>query len=260
MITVFSVWIAAYLANPSGNWIKVSLASLAAALVAAGANTINDYYDVEVDRINKPQRPLPAGDISVSVALKTAWIEFMVGIFLSFLVTAAIGLMTLVIAALLFWYSYSLKKSGLLGNMLVSFICGLTFIYGALVVGNLREGLFPAMFAFLFHLGREVVKTMQDIPGDASHGIRTFPLRRGKRDALILLRGLFFLLAIFTFIPFAIHWYSLHYFLIVLFGIYPVLLATGFFLKQNDSPRRIGFFSNLIKADMIIGLIALYFR
>jgi len=260
LITILSVWIAAYLANPSSGWFWVGLASLAAAFIAAGANTINDYYDVEADRINKPQRPLPAGEISASRAFGTAWIEFIVGILLGFLVSVEIGLITLVIAALLFWYSYSLKKTGLSGNMLVSFICGFTFIYGALVAGNIREGYFPAIFAVLFHLGREILKAMQDIPGDVSRGIRTFPLKWGRGSALRLLRGLFSLLAVFTFIPFAIHWYSLNYFLIVLMGIYPVLLITAFNLKKDDSPRRIGFFSNLIKADMVIGLIALYFK
>ena len=113
-------------------------------------------------------------------------------------------------------------------------------------------------FAFFFHLGREILKDIQDIEGDTRAGAITFPIKYGVQKSLILIMIDFILLVILTVIPYIFKIYSGIYFLIICVGIFPVLIYVLQSSFRNPAPDRIGFLSNLLKADMIIGLLAIY--
>jgi geranylgeranylglycerol-phosphate geranylgeranyltransferase len=160
----------------------------------------------------------------------------------------------------MYFYSYRLKRTVLWGNFTVSFATALAFIYGGLSVGHLQETFFPAAFAFLFHFGREVLKDIQDMEGDRDVGAVTFPLKYGVSLSIKLISVIFILLVLLTAIPYILSIYGLYYFLIICLGIYPVLLFVLYKAKKDHEPKTLGYLSNLLKADMLIGLLAIYVK
>lgn len=89
--------------------------------IAGAAMVTNDYFDIEVDRINHPQRPLPSGRISINEILILTGLFTFAG----FITAAILGLVTLIFAVLV-WiiaisYNWKFKENGLWGNMMVGF-------------------------------------------------------------------------------------------------------------------------------------------
>ncbi|MFA4923201.1 MAG: UbiA family prenyltransferase, partial [Ignavibacteriaceae bacterium] len=122
-ITFLSVMVAGFIC--SGNQdvaAKLFFASLAAAFIAASANIINDYFDIEIDKINRPERILASGKMALRTAFILYFCFILGGIVLSFFVNAAAILIVFGSAILTFYYSYKFKKIPLLGNTLVAFM------------------------------------------------------------------------------------------------------------------------------------------
>lgn len=131
------------------------LAGIAGLFSAAGGNVINDYFDIEIDRINRPDRALPSNIISPNCAL----IVYSIYIIASLLVASLIGLIPFGIVALaniiLFFYSKNLKRVPLIGNITVAFFTGLAFVFGGVAATNPLSAIIPAIFAFLVNLIRK---------------------------------------------------------------------------------------------------------
>ncbi|MDG6996303.1 MAG: UbiA family prenyltransferase, partial [Nitrososphaerota archaeon] len=155
----------------------------------------NDVYDLDVDRVNQPGRPLPSGTISV----KSAW-TFAIFLLLAGLVaSAALGLGNFVIAALFaligWFYNFKGKKMGMIGNSLVALSLAIPYIYGSVALQNyaVNLGYLLALTSFLAGLGREVLKGIADVEGDRIRNIRTVAITRGVRSARFLTAFLFLL-------------------------------------------------------------------
>ncbi|MCB0282089.1 MAG: geranylgeranylglycerol-phosphate geranylgeranyltransferase [Calditrichaeota bacterium] len=253
-----SVLIAASISAQFTLDIKVLLAILAAALITAAANIINDIFDIEIDKINKPERVLAAGLISV----KSARIAFLV-FNITGLVAAFSGGWDLFFIAffaelLLYFYSYYFKRTILMGNIVVSLITGLAFIFGAAAVDDWKVGIVPAIFAFLFHLGRELIKDLQDVDGDLANEAVTFPGQFGKKASLILINLIFAFLSAFLTVPYFINLYSVAYLYVVIPGVSIVLVFVSVLLWFKNDVLWLGKISMLLKVDMFIGLIAIF--
>jgi len=163
-----------------------------AALIIAGAvflitgagNVINDYYDRQIDAINRPDRPQTAFYYSIAL--------FAAGCILAGLA----GRICLVIAAfnsiLLFFYARNLKATPILGNLSVSYLTGSTFLFGGAVAGfmGLLANQVPFGLSFLASMSREIAKDIEDMEGDRQGGARTLPILAGERAAAAL-AGLF---------------------------------------------------------------------
>ncbi len=233
------------------------LASIAAGCIAAGANVINDIFDVEIDRINKPYRPIA----SQNVNLKTAWILFFIlygsGLILAAYCGWALFIIALMNAVLLFFYSYKLKGTILLGNLVVSFTSAVTFIHGGLTVNDATVGLFPFLFAFCFHLGREIIKDMQDIKGDLRYDAVTFPGKYGFTKSIFLVNIIFTVLLILTFMPYIFNIYNISYLFLVIFGVDTVLILVSILLWYRNDRKMLGKLSHLLKLDMLIGILSI---
>lgn len=225
--------------------------------MTAGANIINDIYDVELDRINKPGRPLPAGKITTG----TAWQYFVISYFFALLGAAFCGWKMLAIAVLigllLAGYGIYFKRTVLAGNVVVSLSSAMAFIYGALAVDDWEAGIVPAAFAFFFHFGREVIKDMQDVPGDRANNVVTFPGLYGNRPSVVLINIIFLILIILTFIPYILSIYGTGYLLIVVPGVDLVLAFTIISLWFRQDAVFLGRLSHLLKIDMFVGLMAI---
>jgi len=258
LISMISIFVAAFITGTLHPAINVLLACVSGGLIAAGANTINDYFDLEIDRINKPKRPLVAGKLSSSQAVIIALFEFAIGSLLALFIGLLAFIIAFSISLLLFFYSYRLKRLPLIGNLAVSFSTGMAFIYGGIAVHRVVETLIPAIFAFFYHFGREIIKDIQDREGDTSEKARTFPIIYGNRLSLILTTLNFALLTVLVFLPFLFGWYGIKYILVILFGVYPVIFFSVWSMWRNQTPGNLGFISNLLKADMLVGLLAIY--
>jgi geranylgeranylglycerol-phosphate geranylgeranyltransferase len=258
LISMLSIFMAAFITGTISPLSKVLLACFSGGIIMAASNTMNDYFDLDIDRVNRPKRPLVSGKLSPLFALRLAQLEFVVGIVLGLFISFTAFLIALSISSLIIIYSYKLKRMPLIGNLLVGFATGMAFIYGGVAVNRIRETVVPAVFSFFYHFGREIIKDVQDMQGDAAGHARTFPLVYGEKAALQLTTLNFIFLILLLPIPYLIRWYNLNYLIIILLGICPVLLYALYSIWKDKSPDNLGRISTLLKADMPIGLLAIY--
>jgi geranylgeranylglycerol-phosphate geranylgeranyltransferase len=174
---------------------------LTAFLLLAGTMVFNDIQDVQVDRVNSPDRPIPSGRVSIRQASALS-IVFSTLALISALVLGLLTFLTALAAlSLMAYYNTRGKRTGLLGNAVVSFNVALPFFFGGLAVNNLRPLLFIFfLLAFLANTAREVAKGITDIAGDSSKGILTIAVTRGPRRAAQLAAGLFVIAVLLSFL------------------------------------------------------------
>ncbi|HIH45320.1 MAG TPA: UbiA family prenyltransferase [Candidatus Methanoperedenaceae archaeon] len=165
--------------------LPVLLGFLIAVIFGMGGNAINDYFDVESDRINHPERPIPSGRLERKHALYFSLILFAISFVLSLILSFVAGYAVFIVvaAALLLQVAYELrfKREKLIGNFLIGFQTALAFIFGGILVGNTVLTGLIALAAFLSIAGREIVKDIEDMEGDRDKV--TLPKRIGKAKA-----------------------------------------------------------------------------
>lgn len=238
---------------------KIILVSLSAALIAAAGNIVNDIYDIETDKVSHPNRVLAQGLLSKKEAVFLYNFFNVIAIILASRISDYLIVIVLFTIILLYVYSAYLKKLPLVGNIVIAFITGLAFIYGGFAADNTNGAIVLAVFAFLINLIREIVKDIQDIEGDSKLSFKTFPILYGiKKSKKIIL--LFTILLIgFTFYPFITQLYKIEYFLIVMIFVNPLLLLSLKILFDMKKENRYKIVSNILKINMILGLIAIWF-
>ncbi|HDR72919.1 MAG TPA: geranylgeranylglycerol-phosphate geranylgeranyltransferase [Methanoculleus sp.] len=149
----------------------------------AGGNVINDYYDREIDRINRPDRPIPSGAITPAAARAYSGALFLAAIGLS-IFTNYLCMTLAVVNSLLLWaYAARLKKVPLAGNLAVSYLAASIFLFGGARAGidGLLQNVPLAGIVVLAMLSRELLKDAEDVEGDAEGGARTLPVIVGVR-------------------------------------------------------------------------------
>jgi len=160
--------------------------------LVAASMVINDFCDKDIDAINEPSRPIPSGLIKPEEALVFAAVLTAIGFVAAFLTNTANALATSLcfMTAIISWmvsvaYATVGKRTGLLGNFLVSACVAIPFIYGSLAVTNRIElnVLIFASMAFLSNTGREITKGIVDVRGDRTRSIQTLAVRYGKKTA-----------------------------------------------------------------------------
>jgi len=231
---------------------ELALALLSAMGLGAAGNTANDLWDVEADRVNKPLRPLVSGALSREVALWIGGVAGGLGLLCAWLAgptVFAIGLPALVA---MLAYSPLLKPRPVLGNVVVAVLGSLPLVYGAGAVGDWRAGLVPFWLAALLHAGREIVKDLEDIPGDLAARRRTIPIAWGRRAGFVAAA-----VPLVVFVPVALApWLTGSYG--VRYGSIAVLVSVGVgavaarLLSEQIGGARAG-----LKLAMALGLLAL---
>lgn len=235
---------------------EAMLGSLSAALLMAGTMAINDYYDIEIDRINRPDRPLPSGAITPNQAIGVGLGTSAVG-----LATAAlISVGNLAIAAfalsLMIYYNTRGKKSGLFGNVLVSICIGLPFIFGGAAVGKVTLVLiFFSATSFTANLGREVTKGIMDVEGDRLRIIRTVAVVRGSKTASRLAAALYLVAVGLSLAPSVLQMVNMGYLPIVLVSDVGFVSSSVSLLRQHDKDNA-GRIKSRVMIWMLIGLLA----
>lgn len=237
---------------------KLFLACLSATLIAGGGNTINDVFDLEIDKINRPFRPLPKGLLSVQQGIIYSIFLFLLGIFLSNWIHVYALIIACFCSCLLFLYSWKLKKTVLWGNLTVALLGALAFIYGGVAVGNIQTPLWVGLFAFLFHWAREIMKDIEDIPGDKASGIQTLPIRYGIPTAMAWITGILLVLIGCTLLPYFLKHFSLAYLVTVLVTVDMILIGIIICMWKNPTPSHLGKLALLMKWDMFAGLLSVF--
>jgi geranylgeranylglycerol-phosphate geranylgeranyltransferase len=169
---------------------EVAAAVAATWLATAAGNTINDYFDREIDAVNEPDRPIPRGAVSPRGALAFSLAMFGLAILLAVtLPPLAIGIAVVNLAALLA-YTEFLKPLPGAGNAVVAYLGGSTFLFGGAAVGNVEPAAVLFALAALSTLSREIIKDVEDVEGDREEGLNTLPIAVGKRRSLLVAAAL----------------------------------------------------------------------
>lgn len=238
--------------------LNVLLAAFSAALAAASGNIINDIYDIEIDKINRPLRPLPSGKITEKEAYTLYFVLLILSISFSLIISYLAFIIVIISDLLLLLYAKYLKRIPLIGNITVAFLTGMVFIFGGVVVENPVAAIVPAVFAFLINLIREIVKDMQDFEGDEKVGVKTIPVKFGFQKSKFIILFISLALILYTLYPFISQLYRVEYFIVVMVIVNPILVYCLKILIEDHASKNLNKISNLLKLSMVFGLIAIF--
>ncbi len=249
--------------------LNIFLTFFTALFLEASTFALNDYYDLEIDRINKrTDRPLVRGDISPKTALYLFYFLFPLGLVCSFFVNMTCFIIALVTALISVLYDVKMKKIKLIGNFYIAYIMAIPFVFGgATVLGNSAfsfEAMNPAIYivaliAFLAGAGREIMKDVMDFEGDLTKGVKSFPRYIGIRVSNSI-AAVFYILAIaLSFLPFFLTGFGVYYqniiYFILVFITDTMLLSTSLQLVMKKQPN-LKFHRKYTLLAIFIGLLA----
>ncbi len=253
---------------------------LASVLIAAAGYIINDYFDLNIDRINKPDK------LVVETVIKRRWtiiwhlalsiIGVLIGVYVDWKTSVRfLGLANLACVVLLFVYSISLKKKLLAGNILISLLTAWTVLvitwcelnHLARVQANfdaekiIKLTFVYGGFAFIISLIREVIKDMEDIEGDRRYGCKTMPIVWGlnvsKTFTAVWLVVLIAAIGIIQAYVLRLGWWWS-----CMYSVLLIILPLGWILKQLFKAQTAADFhklSSMVKLVMLTGILSIIF-
>ncbi len=253
-----------FLAGYPENWVnmlydfQLFLLSSSTIIIAAAGYIINDYYDVKIDYVNKPERVVVGKLIKRRVVLVSHSFLNFIGIGIGFYLSTSVGIINFFAAFLLWLYSNRLKHIAFVGNFTISLLSGLALVVVAFYYkSNVNLILNYAVFAFSITLIREIVKDLEDLRGDERFGSRTLPVILGIHKTKVLL---YFLIAFFVFLLFflalRLHNPILNNFFILL--TMPILYFI-YLLYRADTQSRFKNLSDFCKLIMLAGILSMAF-
>jgi len=235
-------------------------AAVSAGCICAAGNIFNDFFDKSVDQINKPGRPYAAGRLQATQMVIFGIFAFSAGILSSFFVGVEGVLFVLATSSLLMVYNVWGKRTVLAGNVMISVLGGMAFLYGGLAGGSVKMAIIPALFAILFHFGREIFKDIEDKNADMMSGIVTFPVRYGEGKAFFLGILMFILLIFLTLIPYFFLNFSIIYLITVVLGVDLLLIILFQKYLVSRKMEHLKRLNKLMKVAMVFGLLALMLK
>ena len=265
-------------------WYVLVLLIIATVLIAAGGYVINDYFDVKIDRINRPDEVIVTRSISKPVAMQLSlWLSgigIVCGIIVAILLRSwTLGILFILVPGLLWFYSSSYKRLFMVGNLIIALLAALTPLLVAMAnmaILRLRyETILPyislphdlyawlggfALFAFLLTWIREIIKDMQDQMGDRELECHSMPVVWGEKWTKVFVTFLIVLtLAIighlwWHVLPFPTSWNSLSTRYIVL-GIIIPMLSILWLLWAAKIPSDYKTCQQVVKFTMLLGML-----
>jgi geranylgeranylglycerol-phosphate geranylgeranyltransferase len=284
VMTAAAVILGAWLSHGFSDIRAVVLLALAAMSAVGYGNVVNDIRDIGTDRVSHPNRPLPRKQISVETAIIFAFFLFSFALVNAFMVSPAHGLAVAAPLVLLTLYAFFFKATPFAGNLLVSLLVAYPLVFGGLTAPGMPRLLIPAILAFLLNMAREIVKDIQDEPGDRGAGLTTTASApKGALMAVVLTLSVAYCALLF--VPFFLKQFGMVYAVLCavlalpIHGIWSVMFARHAWFKlpagkqidngisrenaQNGgnggaSPdKQLGKISLLIKIELLMGLLAL---
>jgi geranylgeranylglycerol-phosphate geranylgeranyltransferase len=252
------VLLGAYLGSSVGDLgsQRVWVAALVVGLVVSCGYVVNDYCDVVVDRLSRPERAIPAGHISrreaglLAVGLSGAALTLALALGPGL---AAFALATLGLSAA---YSYTLKSTVLLGNLSIAVLDASIIMYGSLATGHLPHAvLVAAVLILLYITAQEILYTIEDHDGDRQAGLRTIATAWGTTASLRAFQGILLTFGVAALLPPLVHLAPVRY----LYGILPCsLLPTAgiaFLVSRDPTPGTIKRATGLMKLVWLVSTI-----
>jgi 4-hydroxybenzoate polyprenyltransferase len=266
--------------HPALTPLLLGLLSFSSVLIAAAGYIINDYFDLNIDRVNKPDRLVVEKIIKRRWTILWHWILSGVGVSLSLYVSwrlrnPIVGLANLGCVFLLYFYSTTFKKKLLLGNIIISLLTAWVIlvlyvselnlpvfrepVYHAIISRLFKFAILYGGFAFIISLVREVIKDIEDMDGDVRYGCRTMPIVWGVNVAkvfagtwLVVLTGA--LIVIQFYVLQYVWWPVIVFCLLLLIG---PLLWTLRKLYQAQTKADYHLLSSAIKGIMLVGILSM---
>ncbi|MBI1770131.1 MAG: geranylgeranylglycerol-phosphate geranylgeranyltransferase [Bacteroidetes bacterium] len=250
---------ATFLIDAEKIWdLKLLLLSGSTIIIAAAGYIINDYYDVKIDLINKPERVVIGKEVARRYAILFHSILSMIGTAIGFLLNWKIGVINFLSAFLLWWYSNDLKRQPFIGNFVVALLTGLSILLINILYHTNQPlvGIY-SIFAFAMTLIREIVKDMEDLKGDNTFGCKTLPIIWGARKTkffiyllmAVLFGSVIYINELYKQLP-------LLYFFAFLFVPLVFLFAR---LVRADTKKDFYYLSQWCKVIMILGIVSMVF-
>jgi geranylgeranylglycerol-phosphate geranylgeranyltransferase len=248
--------IVAYLIDTGTVIPETLLLFLVVAFITAAGNVINDFFDAEIDAINRPDRPIPSGAVSRGAARGFAVTLFLAGILVSFFTNPLCVGIAIFNTVLLIAYAAKLKSTPLTGNIVVAYLSASIFLFGGALNGfdGLVRIIPIAAITFFGMLSRELLKDAEDVEGDRAGGADTVPIRIGikKTSELALITTILAVAA--SFIPY--FWWGIWYLggivavdIIIIIAVLRALSCeTPVCVKASNA-------SSLLKAGMFASLV-----
>ncbi len=237
-------------------FLKTLCLSLSMFFLNVFSNIQNDIVDVEIDKINRKERPIVKGSVSEDEAAYLAIFSLIVSLVFAIFCGLGIFLMALLMAILVYLYNTYLKKVLLLSNITVALITALVFIIAGMLVKATKYAFMLGLIAFYYNFMREIIKDWADIEGDKSAGIQTVPMVLGDKLTGILIVILSFFFIPFLLIPYVAGLFKTPY-LYIGIGFCAVPLFASFFLLKKDK-EGLYMYSKVSKYLMLSLLLAIY--
>jgi len=235
----------------------LSLGFLCGFFISGSALILNDYFDLEVDKVNAPERSLPSGVVSKSEVIALTGFATLIGLAAAY----SIGMIALLIS-ILFWfigflYNWKYKQTGFLGNLMVASSVAITFVIGGIAVGDPWNKLvwFFSLTAFLIDLGEEIAGDAMDMDGDRLRGSRSIAIVMGRNVALRISASIFFLVVLLGFLPILLGWLENRYLIMIsVAGIVVAYFAVR--LVRSQTPKEGRQIMRSIYLGPLFGLLA----
>lgn len=235
--------------------LEALMAAVVVFLVTGAGNSINDYFDHKIDAINKPERPIPSGRISLKTALIYSISLFIVGIILAFSINFLLGMIAFLSSILMIFYARDLKTKCLIGNLSISFLTGLCFVFGGIAVGQIMVSIYLGFYAFLMTMAREIVKDMEDMEGDKEEGATTLPLVYGTRTSSVIAAFFMIIASLTSPVLYFLGIFNLLYLIILIVAII-VFISSAISILKDQSLENTRKISKKIKIGMGIVFLA----
>lgn len=223
----------------------------------SAANILNDLIDIESDRINKPNRILVKNDIDSRILVTIIIAMFLLGSILTInlpILAQQIALFCALPGILL--YEFLLKRIPFIGNVVISIIVGLVFVFTSSGLdANISHALRIMCLAFFLNLIREIIKDIQDFEGDTFINYKTLPIYFGKYPTIILVRFIFIIFFIISISPIYTQTYKITYIPLLLFLIHIPLLYIITRLNSDISSKECAKLSGYLKITIINGIL-----
>ena len=224
----------------------------------AGANTINDVFDIKTDKINKPHRPLASNQVQKKHAIYLYVLLFMCGFFCSIKTNInTIYFSNLIILPLIIFYTPVLKNIPILGNLIVSFVLASVFLFVQLLITNTIIDYSLFALAFSFSCIREIGKDMADVDGDRHAKINTFSALYNLQKSMYFIyffTSLNILTSIWILI---ISEFNCLYLISLISAVYAPLFVSIFSLQKTLNIQAANQFSKTTKGITAIGMLTI---
>ena len=194
---------------------------LAVTAICGAGNAVNDCFDADIDRINRPDRPIPAGKATVPGTIVLTVVLFTAGFLFSLPILPWCPALAAVNILLLIMYSTSFKRMPVLGNICVAYLTGSVFLFGGMAVGEQSFLITAPLFLVTFFgtLAREIIKDAEDMEGDRKAGAYTLPMLVGVRASSVTAVVCMICAVLSSYLP-AVHWGISYVLLITAVNIY----------------------------------------